>query len=279
MFLDSYLLIISLILYFYRYFIFKKCVLFLFRNGNICILEKKHVIDCQNRELKVETKELLNVGTPDATENVILYVTDSRFYELFFLYGERGLGEAWVKEYCFTEELEGLINIVHNIFQCPVYKYWITFYRKIESCFHKHFHVTPITYSLDPIMLETYPFKDFSDAIFFTDDKSLEDLFSEEINRQFIIQDHDFENTFIEQLFPGKFVCRYQDIERVLRLKKRKIHHLERLSNDTYLESIPKEITQITSKESYHLFCYYTTYLRFLFKNEYLSVNKIFCKK
>ena len=270
---DSYFLIVSLIVYFYRYYIFKKCVLFMFRNGNICILEKKHVLDCQTRELKEETKELLNVVTPGATENVVLYITDSRFYELFFLYGERGLGESYVKEYFFTEELDGLINIVHNIFQCPLYKYWITFYKKIEACFHKHFHITSITYTLDPDMLET-PLKGF---IFFTDDKSLKNLFTEEINTQFVIQDHDFENTFIEQLFPGKFVCGYQDIERYLRVKKKKIHHLERLSNEKYIENMPTEIEQTT--ESQRVFYYYISYLRFLLKNEYLSINQIFCKK
>ena len=267
---DNYLLVISLLLYFFRYFIFKKCVLFLFRNGgNICILEKKYILDCQTHELKEEIKELLNVANPNATEKAVLYIKDPRFYELFFLYGERGLGESYVKEYCFTEQLEGLISIVHDIFQYPLYKYWITFYRKLEACFHKHFHITPVKYTLDP-MFEQIPIKGFPDAIFFTDNKSLEALFGEEVNKQFIIQDHDFENTFIEQLFPGKFVCKYQDIERLLRLKKKKIHRLERFSNEKI-----NEIIQVTDP----LVFYYASYVRFLFKNEYLSVNQIFCKK
>lgn len=282
---DHCYLVVFLLLFFYRHFIFKKCILFLFKNENICILEKKNVMDFQTRELKEETKEVLNVVSSIESENIVLYIRDPLFYELFFLYGEKGLGESYVKEYCFTEELEGLITIVNKILQCPLYKYWFIFYKKVKSHFHKYFHITPTTYSIDPVILEMCHFEGFSDAIFFTNNKELDDLFEKEVNTQFVIQDHDFENTFIEKLFPSKFVCKYQDIERFLRSKKMKIHHLERVANEKYLKTLDlklfakEEIIQKTSKKSYNLFHYYISYIRVLLKNEHLSINQIFCKK
>ena len=274
-----YMFVVCLILYFYRFFIFKRCVLFLFRNGNICILEKKNTLDYQTHEIKEETKEVLNIVTKDATENVTLYVNDPRFYELFLLRGEEGLGEAYVKEYCFTEELEGLIGIVHNICKCPCYKHLIILYKKFESCLYKKMNITRNSYALDKNILDLCQVKE--GPIFFTDDKSLDDIFAEDVDRHFVIQDYDFNNTFVGNLYHGKFVCNYQYLKDMIRSKKMKIKHLE--TSNEYLESwsikSKEEIIKVSSKEAYNVFHYYISFLRFLFKNDYLVVNHLFCKK
>jgi len=126
---NIYVFLFLLIIYFCRNCIFRKCVLCMFKkSGNICILEKKTTIDPFTHALKDETNEVLNVARHDIKENVTLFVTNTKFYELLFLRGEEGLSEAFIKEYFETEELEDLLQIVHNGLNRNIYKLWFAFY-------------------------------------------------------------------------------------------------------------------------------------------------------
>lgn len=252
-----YLLLILLVAYFYRFFLFKKCVLFLFKSsGNICIIEKKMTIDHKTHELKEQLTEVLNVARPDAKENVTVYITDPKFYECFFLRGEEGLGEAFVNEYFETEELEDLLQIVDNVLKWTVYKKWLTFYAKAEECFYKRFCMTRPVFSLESNGLP--------EGTVFNDK-----ITGDEWKGNIVLHNglYDFNNTFIQKLIPDIFD--YNEMEKMVHSNGMKIEHLERKPKYLSLETDSKD----------RVYYYYICCLRFLLKNDYISVNYLFCKK
>ena len=269
-----YIIIILVVMYFFKSFVFKKCVLYIFKDsGNICILDKKIILDANTHELKEESKEVLNVARSDIKENVTVYVTNPKFYELLFLRGEEGLGEAFVKEYFETNELEDLLQIVYNVFNRKIYRIWFTFYSKLEECFYKKFKMTRETFSLNQDVLENFkdgfvPFSDFN----------VKDGWEGTL----VLQNglYNFENTFIQKLYPDKKMLDYREMERIVNDKHLKIETLERKANSKYEWNLDKDsIIKMSSKEEYNTFYYYTCVLKFLLKNNFISFNYLFCKK
>ena len=268
-----YMIIILGVLYFFKSIIFKKCVLCMFKNsGNICILEKKIILDAKTHELKEETKEVLNVARSDIKENATIYVTNPKFYELLFLRGEEGLGEAFVKEYFETDELDDLLQIVYTVLNRKIHKAWLKFYSNLEECFYKQFKMTRETFSLNKDVLENFkdgflPFSDFN----------VKDGWEGTL----VLQNglYSFENTFIQKLYPDKKMLDYREMERIVDVNHLKIETLERKSSK-YEWKLDKElIIKMSSKEEYNTFYYYTCVLKFLLKNNFISFNYLFCKK
>lgn len=262
-----YLIFMLIVGYFFRSCIFKKCVLSMFRkSGNICILEKKTILDPKTHELKEDNKEVLNVAHVDVKENVTLYITDPKFYELLFLRGEEGLGEAFIKKYFETDELEDLLQIVHGL-NWKIYKLWFAFYSKLDECFCKQFKIQRQTFSLSDDILNSFNLKCFK--VEFEEPKTI------------ILHNglYDFSNTFIQKMNP---IIDYREMEEIIHDKHLKIELLKRESNEKYLDLWNQEkesFIQSYSEEEYRIFYYYTRSLRFLIKNNYISFNYLFCKK
>jgi len=244
------------------------------KSGNICILEKKTTIDPFTHALKDETNEVLNVARHDIKENVTLFVTNTKFYELLFLRGEEGLSEAFIKEYFETEELEDLLQIVHNGLNRNIYKLWFAFYSNLENCIHKQFKIERADFSFKPNVLEH--FKGPFDQLFSKN-------FTENSINDRVLQNglYDFRNTFIQKLGT---ILDYKVMESIIHEKNLVIETLKRESNEIQLNAdiweLDKEkIIQMSSKEEYNKLYYYTRVIRFLLKNNYISYNYLFCKK
>jgi len=277
-----YILFLLLVVFFYRSFIFKRCVLFMFKktSGNICMIEKKLTINHITHELTEEHKEVLNVAHANATSAATLYIVNPKFYELFFLKGEEGFGESFVKEYIETENLDDLLQIVNDILNCSLYKKWFAFYSKLESCFYKHFQIPRTFFTLDDDILKSCQYKNELpyEAICFTDHTKMGKI-KTDWEGDMILHNglYDFNNTFIQKLFPNMFIMDYYDVEHIFHSNNLKIERLER--NSGKFLNYEWETINHSSKESQNVFFYYTRVLKFLFKNNYISLNHLFCKK
>lgn len=262
-----YILFVAFVVYFFKAFLFKRCVLYMFKkSGNICILEKKIILDAKTHDLKEDHKEVLNVAYSHVKENATIYVNNPKFYELIFLRGEEGLGEAFVKEYFETDNLEDLLQIVYHALNRRIYKIWHLIYSNLEEGFYQKFKIKRKSFSLNPDILEKHeidPFGDFN--------------VSDGWEGTIILQNglYDFRNTFIQKLYPDKKILDYREVERIVVEKHLNIEKLERKPKYLPDWKIDKDLT----KEDYNTFYYYTCALKFLIKNNFISFNYLLCKK
>jgi hypothetical protein len=138
--LTAGLFILLFIYYFYKIPILKSCVLFLFQKtkyGNIKFIEQTKLLN--NDHFIEKNEDILNVVNNEKEPSVTLYITNPKFYELFFFQGEKGLGVAFVEEYFHTDNLVNLFQIIFNTsLEWKCHKYFVEIYKhamnKVGTC-------------------------------------------------------------------------------------------------------------------------------------------------
>lgn len=237
------LMFLGICYYLYKNRIYKECVFFLFkkaRYGNICLIERSLLMNSQTHVIESVDKEVLNVTNRPEDPKITIYISDDKFYELFFLYGERGLGEAFSNKY-FTTDLLELFEIIHGI-------------KSYEWTLHKCFSDSmdfKKTYEID------YKIRDANkeEYVFFAEEIEIEN------EARIIIHNglFDFNNTFISLFHPNQFITVDGDL------------NIERMERNAWIPELEDEMDEKTF--------YYASFVKFLFKKKYLSYNHLFCKK
>uniref|UniRef100_A0A6C0HRS8 Uncharacterized protein n=1 Tax=viral metagenome TaxID=1070528 RepID=A0A6C0HRS8_9ZZZZ len=191
------------ILYFFRFTIYKWCVLFLFKKikyGNISFIERSAVLK-SDYTLEQVDKELLNVVNHPNDPNVIIYITNEKFYENFLFYGELGLEKSFNFDF-YTENLYELFEIIYS----PPSPEWII-YKNFSDAFNLKSE-TEVENTLD------YNNEEF---IFHVDESS--DFSTEKIKIVIHNGNFDFKNTSISNatIFTDKEISKkiiYKRVER-----------------------------------------------------------------
>lgn len=288
---------LCIIYYFYRFKIYKICTLFLFKKltyGNICIVERYSELE-EDHSIKLTDKDLVNVVNKEDEPRVVLYVKDPKFYEAFFFLGEEGIGHSFVQNFIETDDL---VDLFEMIFKNNMEWY---FHRKFVSLTKLKYKFDVPTYSINEDLKKEIQFDlvagiwgedmktaketmnglvaeklkkydtTLSDVIFFTEECELEGL------TQIIIHNglFDFSNTFIRRMSSGNILEEKDIVDMHV-----SIEHIERFSNENYEKAFSYWINEVKKKECIdRTFYYHLSFLKFLFKNGYLSMNHYFCKK
>lgn len=241
-FAKLFLLLLVNILYLFRHFVYKWCILFLFKKikyGNISIVERSAILK-PDYTLEQVDKEILNVVNDPSNPSVILYITNETFYENFLFYGEKGLHKSFDIDF-HTENLYELFEIIY----APPTQEW-TFFRKFVNAF------APYNAKDTNTIHETIMYGD-EEFIFHVNDETKSKLSSmKEIKVVIHNGNFDFKNTSMELN-----ILTDSEISKNILYKR-----LERVSPSDF------------PNENYH-----DTFLKFLFQKNYLSYNYYFCEK
>jgi len=209
-------------------------------------VERNLVLNSETHNIETVDKEVLNVTNEEEDPRITVYITDEKFYEWVFLYGERGLGESFSNKY-FTTDLLPLFEIIHGIksYEWTLHKYFVDGYMEFNK--------------LPCDEIDYKHIKDGKEYMLFVDK-----LENESENEYIIIHNglFDFKHTFVEKFHPTQFITTDSDLF-VLKYEK-----MERVLWEPSIEDGLDEKT-----------LYYATFIKFLFKKKYLSYNHLFCKK